>query len=107
MDVSIRLDWSGGHTASVQPVNVLHVQGLGEEVYLSFGHAPAPLALLGMNDEQMTEYLKAHMVPVQQISRFTLPIGTARALLKGLQDVLGNVPTKTSPTAGADAEVNS
>ena len=104
MDVSIRLDWSEGHTASAQPVNVLLVQSLGEEVILSLGHAPPPLAVVGMNDKQVAEYLKGHGVAVQRISRFTLPIGTARTLLKGLQDV---IPTKTSPTAGADAEVNS
>ena len=109
MDVMIRLDWSAVHAVSAQPANVVLVQGVGEELILSFGHAAPPIALATMTGEQTTEYLKDHPVPVQQATRLTLPIGTARTLMKGLQEILKtpNAPTKPNTPAGADAEVTS
>jgi hypothetical protein len=88
----LRLNWSGGYTAPAEPVNVVHVQGMGGEVFMSFGHAPAPLAIVNMSDEQMAEYLDEHGVAVQQISRFTLSVDTARTLQKGLQEILDKAP---------------
>lgn len=110
MDVMARLDWSAARTVSTQPANMVLVQGVGEELILSFGHAVPPIALAGMTTEQMNEHLKDHPVAVQQISRFTLPIGTARTLLKGLREAVGthDAATKsTSTPTGADAEATS
>ena len=88
----LRLDWSGGYTALAEPVNVVHVQGMGREVFVSIGHAPVPLAIIDMSDDQIAEYIDEHGVAVQKISRFALSVDTARALLKGLQEMLDKAP---------------
>ena len=106
MDVTARLDWSDAHTLGARPVNTVLVQGVGEELILSFGHAIPPIGLASATNEQLVEYLKENPVPVHQIARFTLPIGTARTLMERLQEALGTHDAQTTGNqVVADAEV--
>ena len=101
MDVRVRLDWAGAREVSARPVNTVLVQGVGDELVLSFGHAPPPIAVATMTGEQTAEYLKDRDVEVQQIARFTLSVSTARVLMRGLQEML---ETRDSASAAANTE---
>ncbi len=110
MDVTARLDWSGADASPAQPVNSVLVQGVGEELILSFGHAAPPVAMATMTNEKVVDYLKENPVLVHHVARFTLPLGTARTLLEGLQKALGThdaATKKSDAPAGADAQVAS
>ena len=72
-----------------QPANLVLMQGMGTEVILSFGHAPPPVAMATMEEDQQAEYLKGRHVKVQQIVRFTMPVHVARLLMNILQANLG------------------
>lgn len=102
MDVMVRLDWTGAREVPARPVNVVLVQGVGDELILSFGHAPPPIAVAPMTDDQQAEYLKKHAVEVQQIGRFTLPVNVARTLMRSLQELLESRDS-ISQTASAAA----
>ena len=88
MDLTVSLDWTGARAVPAQPANVVLVQGVGDELILSFGHAPPPVAIATMNKKQMATYLKDHAIEVQQIARFTLPVIAASALMRGIQEIL-------------------
>lgn len=87
----MRLDWSG-EDGPVQPANVVLTQGVGlaggQEVVLTFGYAAPPIGAASLAGDNLDEYLASNPVPVQQISRFTLSVPTARLLAKGLAEVL-------------------
>ena len=90
MEIMARMDWSGGRDAQAQPVNAVLVQRLGDEIVLSFGHAPPPIPTATLSGEELVKYFEANPVPVQQISRFTLPLKATRQLLKGMEQILGD-----------------
>ena len=79
------LDWSVGSDAPAHPVNVVLAQGSGEEVILTFGHAPPPIETATMTNEQTADFLKDHPVKVLQITRLTLPERVAKLLMVILQ----------------------
>lgn len=100
--VQVRLDWSGSSDVLADPVNAVLVQGIGNEVVLSFGHAVPPTKMAVMTEEEVVEHLKQNSVEVKRISRFTLPVDTAKILLKGLQNALaGNPPAVPVSEEGA------
>jgi hypothetical protein len=103
----VNFDWSVARDVPAQPVNLALVQGLSEELVVTFGHAPPPIEAATMTGEQMTDHLREHPVVVQQITRLTLPLGVARSLAQGLQDALESYDAraKKSASAGAGAEV--
>lgn len=82
------------------------IQGMGEEVILSFGHAAPPIALAVMDNDQMEEYLKDHPVEVQQIARFALPVHVASTLMQNLQGTLA-VRRVIATTAEQEGEATS
>ena len=85
LEFQVTLDWSVGSDAPAQPVNVVLAQGLGEDVILTFGHAPPPIETASMTNEQTADFLKDHPVKVLQITRFTLPERVAKILMTIIQ----------------------
>ena len=90
MEIMARLDWSEGRDVHAQPANVVLVQSLGEEIILSLGHAPPPIATATLSGDDLVKFFEETTVPVQGITRFTLPVSTSRVLAKGLEQVLKN-----------------
>ena len=87
----MRLDWSGDD-GPVQPANVVLTQGVGQsggkEIVLTFGYAAPPIGAATLASDALDEYLASNPVVVQQISRFTLSVPTAKLLAQGLAEVL-------------------
>ena len=97
MGVKIEFDWSGARDVPAQPVNVFLVQGLGDQLTISLGHAPPPAAAADLNVEGLIDFYKEHSVAVQQIGRFALPLDTARFLADRLQAALVSYDSQTEP----------
>lgn len=85
MEFQVRLDWSAGSGAPVRPANVVLMQGSGEQVILTFGHAPPPIETATMTNEQTADFLKEHPIEVSQVVRVTLSESVAKILLATLQ----------------------
>ena len=83
-----RLDWVGADDVDVQPMNTVMVQGLGDELVLSFGYGAPPIAMATMDAAQMQEYLDEHGVKVRQIVRLSMPLSVAEALSQSIQGTL-------------------
>ena len=97
-DVTVQLDWSAADAVPVLPANLVLVQTVGAEVILSFGHAPPPIAMASIANEQLGEYLREHRVPVQHVARFTLPVPIATVLMKFLK---AHLPDEADAEQGA------
>ena len=104
-EITVRLDWSQGKDVHARPVNVVLVQGIGEEVVVSLGHAPPPVETASLNGDDLTKYFKKAPMSVQQIARFTLAAGMAGTLAKRLEEVLQNRPAAAAPATFTEGEL--
>ena len=97
MGITLALDWGEARRTPFQPTNLIVVQRVGDEVFLTFGHVAPPIEILSLEDEQASEYMREHPVAVQQVTRRALPPDIAALLVERLQQAVA-VPDGVSET---------
>ena len=93
---TVNIDLSRAPSVPTQPVNMVLVQGTGDELFLSLGHFSPPLVMAIMGEEQMSQYMEANPVTLQQLARFSMSPTTARELAKRLQQALGDASSEAA-----------
>lgn len=102
--VIVQLDWTGAREVVAQPANVVLVQGLRDEIVVSFGHAPPPVAMATLDEKETVEFIRNNAIKVQQITRISLSLNAARVLMRGLGGVLAVEEDESAPTEGGAEE---
>lgn len=103
MGITLALDWGEARSTPIQPTNVVVVQRVGDEVFLSFGHVAPPIELVSLDDEQASEHVREHPVAVQHVTRRALPPDIAALLVERLQYALGLRPPVDAREAAEEA----
>ena len=93
--IQMRLDWSS-ERPDAQLANTVQVQRFGSDLILSLGIALPPFALTGMSQEEITDYLETHKVPVRKVRRIVLPLPVAQELVSQIK---GNLPGSSADDA--------
>lgn len=83
--MAVTLEWSHANDTPVQAANVVLVQGVGEEVIFSFGHAPPPIETAGMDRDETISHLNDNPIKVVNITRLVVPVATAKVLMMTLK----------------------
>ena len=94
VEFTLTLNWEDSEP--VTPANVVLMQGVGDEVILSFGHATPPAVTAAMTEEEKITYFNDHTVKVAHINRVVVSVIVAKRLLELLQLNLGNAEEEES-----------
>ena len=78
-----KLKW--GSAEPIRPANVVLVQGIEDEVILSFGCVAPHVAMAVMSEQQAQEFTKEHSLDVEHATRFILPVRVATMLMENLK----------------------
>ena len=82
-NLKAKIKW--GASEPIRPANVVLVQGIEDEVILSFGCVAPHIAMAVMNEEQAEEFAKEHSLAVEHATRFILPARVATILMENLK----------------------
>ena len=97
-NLKAKIKW--GASEPIRPANVVLVQGIEDEVILSFGCVAPHIAMAVMNEEQAEEFAKEHSLAIEHGTRFILPARVATILMKSLKENLDAY----NKTRGDDAD---
>jgi hypothetical protein len=103
-NLKAKIKWDPDSLDPIRPANVAFVQGIEDEVVLSFGCVAPHLAMVALNEEQVQEFTKEHSLDLEHATRFILPVRVARVLMEHLK---ANLDAYDGRARGDDVESTS